>query len=79
MGTERPNARLPAPRVDVRDTTAAGDCFVGALAASLDCGAPLASAMQRATYAASLACTRPGSQISLPRAAEIDAMLEQIQ
>jgi ribokinase len=54
------------------DTTAAGDCFVGVLAAALHRGAPLAQALQRANAAAGLACTRRCSQRSLPSADETD-------
>jgi sugar/nucleoside kinase (ribokinase family) len=43
----------PAPPTQVRDTTAAGDCFVGVLAAALDRGATLAEAVTRAVTAAS--------------------------
>jgi ribokinase len=64
--------RLGATPVDAIDTTAAGDCFVGVLAAALDRAAPLAEAIRRANAAAALACTRRGSQRSLPTAAEID-------
>jgi ribokinase len=65
----------PAPPTQVRDTTAAGDCFVGVLAAALDRGATLAEAVTRAVTAASLSCTRVGSQNSLPDARETDAAL----
>ncbi|CBS89350.1 ribokinase [Azospirillum lipoferum] len=65
----------PAPAVAVRDTTGAGDCFVGVLAAQLDRGQPLAAAIRRAAGAASLSCTRAGGQASLPTAAETDAAL----
>ena len=65
--------RAAAHGVTVVDTTAAGDCFVGVLAAALDRGLDLAAAMQRASVAAALACTKRGSQGSLPEAAEIDA------
>lgn len=58
-----------------RDTTAAGDTFAGVLAASLDRGATLPEAMRRAAAAAALTCTRPGSQGSIPDAAETDALL----
>jgi len=64
---------VPAPPTHVRDTTGAGDCFVGVLAAALDRGASLAAACRRATAAASLACTRPGAQAGMPTRAEIDA------
>lgn len=66
---------LPAPAVDVVDTTAAGDCFCGVLAAALERGLPLRNALARALAAASLSCTRAGAQISLPRSAEIDRVL----
>ena len=64
---------IPARVITPVDTTAAGDCFVGVLAAALDRGAPLDQALQRATTAAALCCTRPGSQSSLPPARETDA------
>lgn len=64
--------RLPALAVEVLDTTAAGDCFAGVLAATLDRGRPIAEALKRAIVAAGIACTRRGSQKSLPTAAEID-------
>jgi ribokinase len=57
------------------DTTAAGDCFVGVLAAALDRGATLGPALHRASVAAALACTKAGAQPSLPTRAEIDARL----
>jgi ribokinase len=65
--------RFPARQIIPVDTTAAGDCFVGVLAASLDRGMSLNSALRRATAAAGLCCTRHGSQASLPFRTEIDA------
>jgi ribokinase len=67
--------RRAACTVEVRDTTAAGDCFVGVLAAALDAGATLADAIARANVAAGIACTRAGSQRSLPNTAMISAAL----
>jgi ribokinase len=64
--------RTPAMSIDVKDTTAAGDCFVGVLASGLDCGLPLGSAMERASIAAGLACSRTGSQSSIPVRRETD-------
>jgi ribokinase len=58
------------------DTTAAGDCFVGVLAAAVDRGASLSAALTRASTAAALCCARAGSQSSLPIATETNAMLE---
>lgn len=63
---------IPARPVSVVDTTAAGDCFVGVLAAGLDRGATMPAALHRANAAAALCCTRAGSQGSLPSGAEIE-------
>jgi ribokinase len=57
------------------DTTAAGDCFVGVLAAALDRGVPLAVALQRANTAAAVCCTRAGSQTSVPTAEETNGFM----
>ena len=61
--------------VAVVDTTGAGDCFTGVLAAALDRGMPLTAALARANAAAGLACTRRGTQGSMPMAAATDAAL----
>ena len=60
------------------DTTAAGDAFVGVLAASLDRGAALAQALHRASVAAGLACLTEGAQPSLPPRDAIDAALQRL-
>jgi ribokinase len=67
--------RVAAPHVDVVDTTAAGDCFVGTLAAALVRNMPLPHALTRACAAAALACTVSGSQRSLPSAAQTDSLI----
>jgi len=64
----------PAPKVEVVDTTGAGDTFVGAFAAALDRGLGFEAAMKRGLAAGSLACTKPGAQPSMPYAAEIEAL-----
>jgi len=64
---------VPALRIHAVDTTAAGDCFVGVLASALDRGLSLAAAMRRAATAAAIACSRPGSQSSIPRSSETDS------
>jgi ribokinase len=67
--------RIAAGKIEVIDTTAAGDCFVGVLAAGLDRGLAFETALRRANIAAALCCTRRGTQDSLPRVAETDAAL----
>ena len=67
--------RVPVRPVTVVDTTGAGDCFTGVLAAALDRGMPLVTALTRAGAAAGLACTRRGTQGSMPTAAATDAAL----
>ncbi|MBV9736449.1 MAG: ribokinase [Acidisphaera sp.] len=71
--TDGGRVRIEAERVDVLDTTAAGDCFTGVLAASLDRGLTVEAGIRRANRAAALCCTRPGTQGSLPTGAETDA------
>jgi len=63
---------VPAMRISVKDTSAAGDCFIGVLASALDRGLSLKDAMIRASYAAGLACSRAGSQDSIPVRTETD-------
>jgi ribokinase len=65
--------RVPALAVTPVDTTGAGDTFAGVLAAFLDEGADLGTAMAKAAIAGSLACTRAGAQPSFPTRAEIEA------
>jgi ribokinase len=65
----------PAFAVTPLDTTGAGDTFCGTLVAALSQGQPLAQALQRASAAGALACTRLGAQSSTPTDAEITAFL----
>ncbi|WP_305120834.1 ribokinase [Paraburkholderia nodosa] len=62
---------LPAPRVNAVDTTAAGDTFIGGLAARLAAGAPALEAIAFALRAASVSVTRAGAQPSIPTLAEL--------
>jgi ribokinase len=64
-----------AHAVEVVDTTAAGDCFVGVLAHRLDRGETLRQAVRRASVAAALCCRRPGSQGSIPTLAETETFI----
>jgi ribokinase len=61
-----------APRVEVADTTGAGDAFVAALAVRLRNGEQINAAARFAVRAASISVTRAGTMPSFPRAAEVD-------
>lgn len=63
-----------AMRVEPVDTTAAGDTFIGALAAMLVEGRPMPDAVRHAMKAAALCVTRPGAQGSMPSRAEVEAV-----
>ena len=63
---------LPAQPVTAIDTTAAGDCFNGALVAALASGKKLPAAAAWANLAASLSVQRKGAQPSLPSHQEIE-------
>jgi ribokinase len=67
--------RAAALPVTAIDTTGAGDCFVGVLAAGLMRGLEFPGAMRRAAVAGSLACTVVGAMPSFPSRARIDAAL----
>jgi ribokinase len=66
---------IPACPVRAVDTTAAGDCFVGALAVGLCEGRSLQDAAKFASAAAALSVTREGAQPSLPRRSEVEQFL----
>ena len=72
-GGER--TRVAALSVDVRDTTAAGDSFIGFFAAALDAGHDFATALRRGAAAGSLCCAGAGAQTSIPWRADVDAAL----
>jgi ribokinase len=69
---------VPALAIDPIDTTGAGDCFVGVLAAGLDHGLSLAVALRRASAAAALACLAAGAQSAFPDRAAIDAAVARL-
>ncbi|MFK4655381.1 ribokinase [Bradyrhizobium japonicum] len=58
------------------DTTGAGDCFVGALAAQLAEGVSLRTALAFANAAASISVQRMGAGPSMPTAAEVAAVVK---
>jgi ribokinase len=61
--------------VEVVDTTAAGDAFVGAFAVALAEGLPPAEALRRGNAAGALTVTRHGAQPSLPTRGDVDTWL----
>jgi ribokinase len=69
----------PALDIDPVDTTGAGDTFVGVLAAALDVGAGLETALMRASAAAGLACLARGAQTAMPRAAAIEEAVSSLR
>ncbi len=68
---------IPACPVQAVDTTAAGDCFVGALAVGLCEGQSLQDAAKFASAAAALSVTREGAQPSLPQRADVEQFLRE--
>ncbi|MCL6627730.1 MAG: bifunctional hydroxymethylpyrimidine kinase/phosphomethylpyrimidine kinase, partial [Alicyclobacillus shizuokensis] len=70
--------RVPAFSVEVVDTTAAGDTFIGALAAIWEADADLPRALRFASAAAALTVTRAGAQESIPERGEIESFLSQV-
>ena len=61
--------------VEAVDTTGAGDCFVGAVAAQLAGGQSIRDALDCANAAASICVQRMGAAPSMPTAAEVSALI----
>ena len=70
---------LDVPPLPIKpvDTTGAGDAFTGVLAAGIDDGLPLATALRRASVAGALTCLARGAQSALPDRAAVDRALNQ--
>ena len=67
---------IPAYQVDAVDATAAGDAFIGCLAAELTRSQPLKRAAETASACGALTVTRHGAQASLPSRSELERFLE---
>jgi sulfofructose kinase len=67
--------RQPAFKVDVVDTTGAGDAFHGAFTLALVEGRPVAECARIACAVAALKCTRLGSRAGLPTRIELENFL----
>ncbi len=68
---------IPSFRVDVVDTTGAGDAFSGALVVAMAEGRPLTEAVRFANAAGALAVTRVGTMPAMPTRAAVEALLAQ--
>jgi ribokinase len=62
-------------KVEVLDTTGAGDCFAGWFAAEFAEGRTLQDAARRANAAAAISVTRAGAGSSMPTKAEVETLL----
>ncbi|MEI9412747.1 ribokinase [Mesorhizobium salmacidum] len=71
--------RLPAPHVEVVDTSGAGDVFCGCLAGGLARKMSVRSALKLALAAAAIAVTRQGTLSSCPSASEMAALIDQTE
>jgi ribokinase len=69
---------VEAFRVNVIDTTAAGDAFLGALATSLSENRPIQEALRFANGAGALATTKLGAQPTLPFRKDLDRFLSRV-
>jgi ribokinase len=65
---------IPGHAVKAVDTTGAGDCFVGAVAAHLASGKSIGDALVYANAAASISVQRMGAAPSMPTAVEVAAI-----
>jgi ribokinase len=66
---------IPGRSVRAVDTTGAGDCFVGAVAAQLARGNRIGDALDYANSAASICAQRMGAAPSMPTVAEVEAII----
>jgi ribokinase len=66
---------IPGRSVRAVDTTGAGDCFVGAVAAQLARGNSIRDALDYANSAASICVQRMGAAPSMPTVAEVEAVI----
>ncbi|MDA9472210.1 ribokinase [Enterococcus sp. 5H] len=71
--TENEVITIPAKKVNVVDTTGAGDTFNGILAACITQGVDIAKAIAIAGSGATLSVTKLGAQTGMPTMAEVEA------
>ncbi|MDR3085995.1 MAG: PfkB family carbohydrate kinase [Christensenellaceae bacterium] len=68
--------RLPAFKVEVKDTTGAGDVFHGAYASGLTMGLPVQEICRLASGVSAIKCTRLGGRAGLPSLETVRKFLE---
>lgn len=73
--TQADSGDVPSYKVQVVDTTGAGDAFNAGLAVALAEGKPLADAIAFANATAAMCVTRPGTAPSMPQRAEVEALM----
>jgi len=71
---ENKYSMIPGHKVNVVDTTAAGDVFNGALVVALSEGKPMEEAVTFACKAAAISVTRLGAQASAPDREEVESL-----
>jgi ribokinase len=69
--SQREALSVPAVPVKVKDTTAAGDTFIGYYIACLAKGMPIKECLKTACKAASICVSRPGAADSIPKWEEV--------
>jgi ribokinase len=77
LATNNHIKHYPAHKVNVVDTTAAGDAFIGAFTLALSKEFPLEKAIEFSNCAGALAVSKLGAQPSLPTFEELHAFCEQ--
>lgn len=70
-GFKSTRLELPARKVRVVDSTAAGDTFIGYFMAEIYLGSPAEKALSIANHAAAISVSRPGAAQSIPLRAEL--------
>lgn len=76
-GNTNNSVDIPAWKVQAVDTTAAGDCFIGAFAVGLSKEKSVKDAAAFASAAAAISVTRVGAQPSLPKIDEVNQFIKE--
>lgn len=74
--SQQEDLQIEAFKVEAKDTTAAGDTFIGFCLAELQRGSSVETAIRTACAASAIAVTRIGAAPSIPSLAEVNEFLE---